>query len=40
MPRYIVERGFPDGLQIPVGAEGAAALAGRGDPDQAAQAGG
>jgi hypothetical protein len=25
MPRYVVERGFPDGLSIPNGAEGAEA---------------
>lgn len=26
MPRYLVERNFPDGLQIPVDADGAKAL--------------
>lgn len=28
MPRYVVERSFPDGLNIPVNAEGAAACLG------------
>jgi hypothetical protein len=28
MPRYVVERTFPDGLQIPITAEGAAACRG------------
>jgi hypothetical protein len=28
MPRYLVQRTFPDGLQIPVDAEGAAACLG------------
>lgn len=28
MPRYMVEREFPDGLNIPVNAEGAGALGG------------
>lgn len=28
MPRYVVERSFPDGLNIPVTAEGAAACLG------------
>jgi Nickel responsive protein SCO4226-like len=28
MPRYVVERTFPDGLQIPITAEGAAACHG------------
>lgn len=28
MPRYVVERTFPDGLQIPMDASGAEALAG------------
>jgi hypothetical protein len=28
MPRYVVERSFPDGLNIPVNAEGAAACIG------------
>ena len=28
MPRYMVERSFPDGLNIPVNADGAGALSG------------
>jgi len=28
MPRYVIERTFPDGLAIPANAEGAAALSG------------
>lgn len=28
MPRYLVERSFPDGLQLPASAEGAEAAAG------------
>ena len=28
MPRYLVERTFPDGLQIPVDAEGAGSVSG------------
>lgn len=27
MPRYVIERNFPDGLHIPISAEGAAATA-------------
>lgn len=28
MPRYVIERDFPDGLEIPVDSDGAAACAG------------
>jgi hypothetical protein len=31
MPRYMIQRTFPDGLQVPITAEGAASCAGIGE---------